>query len=485
MKQILKMAAIALLVMLGSSFRNDAVAQNDYYEDDYYDDRGDVSYQTFYDELSPHGNWVEYPGYGYVWQPRMGNDFRPYSTGGHWVWSDRYEWVWVSDYDWGWAPFHYGRWMHDPYYGWLWVPGYEWSGAWVSWRDGGDYYGWAPLRPGISFNNHYNMDSYSPPVDWWSFTPRRYILYRNVHNHCIDYRRNVTIINYTTIINNYYYGDRYGFRTGPRRNDFERYTGRINPVQFRQSDRPGRTTFRDNEVSIYRPSIRQDNDRVAPRTFDRFDRNAGSNETQRNIDTRVRSNDNNNDFRNRSREVDQPSNNFPRERTSDRRFEKIQDQPRTQDNQPIRNNPSDNRRFERNTGDNSLPRNHDTRSQKQDQPVRTMEPRNGNEQPRRFERRDNGNNDAPVPSPQVRSREIRPQQQTVTERQPTPQVDRRRQSPEQPRIQQMPARQFERKQQPQPRQMEGRDANGNSGNQQGNTVEKGNGNANEQGNRRF
>jgi hypothetical protein len=28
-----------------------------------------VSYQTFYDELSPYGKWVDYPGYGYVWSP--------------------------------------------------------------------------------------------------------------------------------------------------------------------------------------------------------------------------------------------------------------------------------------------------------------------------------------------------------------------------------------------------------------------------------
>ena len=91
-----------------------------------------ISYQTFYDELSPHGRWIDYPDYGYVWTPNMGPDFYPYSTGGHWVWTDDYEWMWVSDYSWGWAPFHYGRWFHDPFYGWMWVPGYDWSPAWVS-----------------------------------------------------------------------------------------------------------------------------------------------------------------------------------------------------------------------------------------------------------------------------------------------------------------------------------------------------------------
>src|SRR5688572_5624845 len=118
MKRIMRIAAFALLVVLGSSLRNDISAQP---YDDYDRDR-DVSYQTFYDELSPYGRWVEYPGQGYVWVPDAGDDFRPYSTNGHWVWTDNYEWMWVSDYDWGWAPFHYGRWDYDDYYGWYWVP---------------------------------------------------------------------------------------------------------------------------------------------------------------------------------------------------------------------------------------------------------------------------------------------------------------------------------------------------------------------------
>jgi len=101
MKRILKIAALSLIIALSSSLRNKASAQ--------YSIDADITYQTFYDDLSPYGDWIYYPEYGYVWQPDMGPDFRPYSTGGHWVWSDEYEWMWVSDYDWGWAPFHYGR----------------------------------------------------------------------------------------------------------------------------------------------------------------------------------------------------------------------------------------------------------------------------------------------------------------------------------------------------------------------------------------
>ena len=103
-----------------------------------------ISFGVFYDELEPYGQWIDDPQYGYVWVPDVGPGFRPYYTGGHWVMT-RYGSMWVSDYDWGWAPFHYGRWVYSPYYGWSWIPDYDWGPAWVSWRSGGCYYGWAPL----------------------------------------------------------------------------------------------------------------------------------------------------------------------------------------------------------------------------------------------------------------------------------------------------------------------------------------------------
>jgi hypothetical protein len=285
MKRLLQIAALALLVTLGGSWRNTASAQPGDYNG-----YGDVSYQTFYDELSPYGRWIDYPEYGYVWAPNDRSGFRPYETNGHWVWTDDYEWMWVSDYAWGWAPFHYGRWFNDPYYGWMWMPGYEWSPAWVAWRDGGDYYGWAPLRPGFNISINISIGSYNPPVDYWCFAPRRYISSPRIYDYCMDRGRNVTIINNTTIINNY--GRRNNvFINGPRRGDAERYTGRINSVRFRESSRPGRSEFRNNEVSVYRPRIQRDNNRqFTPRNFDRYERNGNSNG---NGIRRERGNDNN------------------------------------------------------------------------------------------------------------------------------------------------------------------------------------------------
>ena len=126
-----------------------------------------ISIETFYSELSPFGQWVDDPEYGYIWIPDAGPGFRPYYSEGHWVMTS-YGAMWVSDYSWGWAPFHYGRWVYNSYYGWVWIPDTTWGPAWVSWRWGNGYCGWAPLGPRTSVNVSFG-NSYSVPYDWWVF----------------------------------------------------------------------------------------------------------------------------------------------------------------------------------------------------------------------------------------------------------------------------------------------------------------------------
>src|SRR5262249_8545132 len=109
----------------------------------------EVSAGVFYDSLSPHGEWIYVAGVGRVWRPYravVGADFTPYSTGGHWVYTD-YGWSVGSDWAWGWAPFHYGRWWDDPAYGWVWLPGTVWGPAWGDRRSGGWDGGWSPRAP--------------------------------------------------------------------------------------------------------------------------------------------------------------------------------------------------------------------------------------------------------------------------------------------------------------------------------------------------
>ncbi len=100
----------------------------------------------FHAPLATHGTWVEVGGHGRCWRPSgVAVGWRPYSEG-HWIWTDC-GWYWVSDEPWAWACYHYGTWALDPTFGWIWVPGIEWAPAWVSWRVGGGYCGWAPRPP--------------------------------------------------------------------------------------------------------------------------------------------------------------------------------------------------------------------------------------------------------------------------------------------------------------------------------------------------
>lgn len=100
----------------------------------------------FHAPLSSHGTWVAVGSYGRCWRPAgVAVGWQPYCYG-NWVWTDC-GWYWASDEPWGWACYHYGSWAYDPLYGWVWVPGIEWAPAWVYWRVGGGYCGWAPRGP--------------------------------------------------------------------------------------------------------------------------------------------------------------------------------------------------------------------------------------------------------------------------------------------------------------------------------------------------
>ncbi len=112
----------------------------------------DVSFDSFHHQLARYGDWVYSDRWGLVWQPAdVPDDFRPYYSGGRWVYTGDYGWTWDSDYDWGDIAFHYGRWIDDPYDGWMWIPGYSWSPGWVVWRSNRQSIGWMPMPPDDDF----------------------------------------------------------------------------------------------------------------------------------------------------------------------------------------------------------------------------------------------------------------------------------------------------------------------------------------------
>jgi len=131
------------------------------------------SYGSFddYDALAPYGTWVAV-SYGWAWCPLdVPAGWRPYTVG-RWEFTD-YGWMWLSDDPWGALPYHYGRWGYDDSYGWVWVPGDVWAPAWVAWRYGDDYVGWAPLPPDLGWQvgagfrySVSSVESHIDPLSW-------------------------------------------------------------------------------------------------------------------------------------------------------------------------------------------------------------------------------------------------------------------------------------------------------------------------------
>jgi hypothetical protein len=218
-----------------------------------------ASYQLFYDELSPYGTWVDYPNYGYVWIPDRDPGFSPYETAGHWIFTED-GWTWVSDYPWGWAAFHYGRWDYDNYYGWFWVPDDVWGPAWVSWRRSPGYFGWAPLRPGISVSVAFGND-YRERNERWIFVRDRDIARPDIDRYYINRTNNVTIINNSTVIVNTRRDDTRNatYIMGPGRDDVQKAThATVNSVAIRDNKQPGHR-LSNNELQIYRPQVQRGN----------------------------------------------------------------------------------------------------------------------------------------------------------------------------------------------------------------------------------
>jgi hypothetical protein len=162
----------------------------------------DVDY--FYDQLESFGEWVWHPRFGYVWIPsEVSEDWRPYTIG-HWIYTDEYGWYWESEEPFAWAVYHYGRWGYDPDYGWFWVPGDTWAPAWVQWRYGDQYVGWAPIGPAASGGYAYGAPvSYEPPVaEAWVFVEPRYVAAPDIYRYCVPIPRlNVVFFSATTVYN--------------------------------------------------------------------------------------------------------------------------------------------------------------------------------------------------------------------------------------------------------------------------------------------
>ena len=221
-----------------------------------------VDFGFFYDELAPYGDWRRVEPHGWVWYPDVEGDWRPYTVG-YWVFTDDYGWTWIAEDPWGSIPFHYGRWFYDDDYGrWAWVPGTEWGPAWVGWRSGGGYIGWAPLPPEARFEPSVGFTPSDPDFGggWnsWCFVPTARFLSPRIERVIVPRPRNVTLIKNTVNITRYTVIDR---RVVNRSIDLGRFEGetrtRVARYRVDETDRPVRrgTPVRNGRVVLFRPQV--------------------------------------------------------------------------------------------------------------------------------------------------------------------------------------------------------------------------------------
>ena len=149
-----------------------------------------------YQDLDQYGSWRSSPQYGNVWTPtRVASNWAPYRDG-HWSWVEPWGWTWVDDLPWGFAVSHYGRWINDAGR-WGWIPGPAAARA-----------VYAPALVAFIGGSNFQVSAASGnvgAVGWFPLGPRE--VYRPAYAVSREYFTNVnisnTVINNTTIINNY------------------------------------------------------------------------------------------------------------------------------------------------------------------------------------------------------------------------------------------------------------------------------------------
>ena len=149
-----------------------------------------------------------------------------------------YGWTWISYEDFGWATYHYGRWANLADYGWVWFPGedLDWAPAWVSWRTGGDYIGWAPLPPrgpGVVYEGQPiggNVDvTFDIGPEYYNFCDVRFIGEPVLRDRIFPRVQNVTYITNTVNVTNITVQNNIVYNYGPDYTVVNRYSSR--PIQ--------------------------------------------------------------------------------------------------------------------------------------------------------------------------------------------------------------------------------------------------------------
>lgn len=238
----------------------------------------EINIGFFFDRLAVHGDWIHHGRYGWVWIPSyVPYGWRPY-TYGHWVYTDDDQWLWLSDWDWGWGPFHYGRWHLDRTLGWIWVPGYVWAPAWVAWRRGDGYVGWAALGPRFEWDvsvgfRWFDVSVLTGPV--WVFVPERHFLDRDVRDRIAPPSRNLAIKDRTRDVSDIVSRRGQPVDRSISRSDLEATIGTIRRTRVRTVETPAELRVRrpaPDEEFVFRPMVHRDTTDPSPPGLDALDR---------------------------------------------------------------------------------------------------------------------------------------------------------------------------------------------------------------------
>lgn len=230
-----------------------AIDEKDFKETD--EDLMNVDYKQFYDELAPHGEWIEvtdkdiginlkngsasgeFPhrtisvselfgvkdavaadvsiGAFFVWKPSpdmavsvVAGEPEPYYvpyTNGQWMNTDA-GWYFAAPTPYEEVVHHYGRWVYSPALGWVWMPGRVWAPAWVDWREDDQYIAWAPVPPSVYLVSNAII---VPPLPFESYVvvEKRYfvepVIYRYIYtSNPVTIVTNMTPIPGVMVVNN-------------------------------------------------------------------------------------------------------------------------------------------------------------------------------------------------------------------------------------------------------------------------------------------
>lgn len=258
-----------------------------------------VSFQSFYDILSPMGEWIQITkedidedlndGEGqsftktadgeedllFIWKPNTGENWKPFLNGS-WEYTD-HGWLWVSSDNWGNSTYHYGRWWNSQKYGWVWLPGYTWSPGWVRWRESENAIGWAPLSPkaewqsenGITNTNNRlkNNDNDWVFVDYNNFTNET-----NNFN-VINASQNSSLVKTSSEITNIKVEDDRIVNSGPNTVNIEKKTGKKfskKKLQFTKGN--NKPVVGNNDITLSRENFNKyslDKDTKKPKILDK------------------------------------------------------------------------------------------------------------------------------------------------------------------------------------------------------------------------